>query len=197
MWPDQKIITDIIRLIQTTVASTLDAQTTSTPTWVNVSRDYETDTTISAALAKIMWIDGQGMDSIVDLGDILVFLVTGSIRVPWQMEEVIYMGELKQSMMRKLMGLDRFMKENAARSAQLRAEQSLALGNARRLKDKLQTLTVHKVCLPWAATSARLTLVQDQKILDSLQRCVAGSSCRYRFNATQSDQTSRRVSRRG
>lgn len=61
------------------------------------------------------------------------------------------------------------MKDNRVRSAQLRAEQSLAVGNVRRLKDKLQAMTVHKV----RAVAARLGLtVQDHKLLDSLQRAI-------------------------
>lgn len=77
----------------------IDSSQQTPPTYVNIQRDSEGCCNIASGLAKIMWIDGQGMESIVDLGDILAFMVenTGS-RVPWQLEEVIYMGELPESL---------------------------------------------------------------------------------------------------
>jgi hypothetical protein len=42
---------------------------------------------------------------------------------------------------------DRFLTENAAWSTQIRAQQAVAVGNVRRLKEQVERLTVHKVGL--------------------------------------------------
>lgn len=50
------------------------------------------------------------------------------------------------SMTREMLkGLDRFLTENQGWSAQIRAEQALAAGNVRRLREKVDGFTVFKV----------------------------------------------------
>jgi hypothetical protein len=67
------------------------------------------------------------------------------------------------------------MKENQVWTTHLRAQRSVAQGAARRLKEKIEALTMYKVCDRCAAVMHTRLIVQGYDYQESLARWVGSS----------------------
>ncbi|KAK1927718.1 hypothetical protein DB88DRAFT_479018 [Papiliotrema laurentii] len=100
--------------------------------FVHLVRSAEGQSDLYGSLAGILWPRDPNA-SIEEFSDILTVRLMwdyNSLREPWKIEEKVV--------------LDRFLRTNAQRSANIRAQQSLAAGNIRRLKEKIDKLTMHR-----------------------------------------------------
>ncbi|WWD18247.1 hypothetical protein CI109_102697 [Kwoniella shandongensis] len=101
-------------------------------THVNFRRRAGLPNDVYSHLAEILWVADAPDQSIKELSDILTVMIgwnAGAAREIWKLEETVI--------------LDRFMKSNAAYSAQKRAMQSVSAGNVRRTQERIDHLTVH------------------------------------------------------
>ncbi|ORX35476.1 hypothetical protein BD324DRAFT_632995 [Kockovaella imperatae] len=112
--------------------SLLDGDIPSASAHVNFRRSTDVGLDIYSALASILWKPDQSSQTILELSDILTVKLDwgyGAPRELWHLQDKII--------------LDRFLKENSARTAQIRAQQGVVQGQIRRLKEKIDRLTVY------------------------------------------------------
>ncbi|EIW73085.1 hypothetical protein TREMEDRAFT_59247 [Tremella mesenterica DSM 1558] len=87
---------------------------------------------IYSAMADALWAADTPNQSVVAFGEVLAVYLNAALgeRTLWEMDERVV--------------LDRFLKVHATRSTQIRAQQSLAKANVKRLKEKLEEITTFK-----------------------------------------------------
>ena len=83
------------------------------------------------------------VDQFSDILTVRLDWAYGSPRELWKLQDRIVLGTSPRHSL-VLQSSDRFLRENAARTAQVRAQQGVALGSMKRLKDKIEELSMHK-----------------------------------------------------
>ncbi|KAK4684998.1 hypothetical protein P7C73_g5163, partial [Tremellales sp. Uapishka_1] len=127
----QPVLSDPQRLFW----SKIDAQAITETSIVNFVRNGSDNLApnLYSHLAGILWKPETPGQSIEELGDIL------TVTLDWGMNAERVLWEIEPRIV-----LDRFLKSNAGYSAQIRAQQSVALGNVRRSKENMEYLTMFK-----------------------------------------------------
>ncbi|WVR05535.1 hypothetical protein IAU60_002553 [Kwoniella sp. DSM 27419] len=120
---------DSRRLFQTEV----DGEPPRSSSFVTFMRSAGLPCDVHSQLASILWDADSPGQGLVEVGDILTVFIDWQRMAPrevWKLEERVT--------------LDRYMKDNAAWAAQRRAHQSVMAGNARRVQEKIDRLTMHE-----------------------------------------------------
>ncbi|WVF71016.1 hypothetical protein IAT40_005812 [Kwoniella sp. CBS 6097] len=123
------IAEDSQRLMKTEV----DGEPPHRSTHVIFQRKQNTPSDIYSHLADLIWDSDMSGQGIIELGDILTVFIDwayGAPRNVWRLDERVV--------------LDRYLKSNAAYAAQKRAHQSVMAGDARRMREKIDNMTMHE-----------------------------------------------------
>ncbi|OCF31828.1 hypothetical protein I316_06426 [Kwoniella heveanensis BCC8398] len=117
------------RLMNTEV----DGEPPQRSTHVTFQRRQNTPSDIYSHLADLIWNSDMSGQGIIELGEILTVFIDwayGAPRDVWRLDERVV--------------LDRYLKANAAYAAQKRAHQSVMAGDARRMREKINNMTMHE-----------------------------------------------------
>ena len=133
--------------------SIIDGEGTQDATFVQFQRLPDFPLSLYPALASVLWqreMPGRTIELLSDILTVRLDWGYNAARELWKLEERVVLGARWTAAgdCAKLISVDRFLKENLNRTMNIRAQQAVAQGQVKRIKDKIDELRMRDVsCL--------------------------------------------------